>query len=495
MPIPDGALPEELGDGSDESPTPISDRITRLLNDPSLDGIDETRADEMRAIIGRHGHAIFLAERIGVLEVYAKLLAGRRGPGPEVFIVAPGARIRTGKKLRHLRSGAEAQEYFGIDGKHAAPMEPRAMFMTFQMAEGINLQVAAALGIVGVTSDVKSLIQGLGRIDRIDSPHSRIHYYTFDLPGLVLSSDRTARARVENIALLSGVGAADLPSEIVEFAAGDLTDLVLDQIRQPRILRRGNYFDVIEGLRRSVPPDVLDRVRNAEPRGLWGADLSLLASLEPALILLLGGRTGGPADPTVLPPRLLAVREVDGRAEIIGDQAEAARLLNAAFTETRRRGLQDHRPGVAEMSATLGLLAATLSHLTHWDVRPARTVSLLSSLAGFINDGSSPDEGRELFGEFTLPALEKLAEAWANELDVFWIEAKEAVSQRSASGGEIPDYIGMDAIYSAFSRQPAEVRSAARARMEDLSERCRALSEGQPIDILSRVAVMFEAKK
>ena len=29
--------------------------------------------------------------------------------------------------------------------------------------------------------------------------------------------------------------------------------------------------------------------------------------------------------------------------------------------------------------------------------------------------------------------------------------------------------------------------------MEGLSERCRALSEGQPIDILSRVAVMFEA--
>ena len=423
-----------------------------------------------------------------------RLLAGRPGRGPEVFIVAPGARIKTGKKLRHLRSGAEAQEYFGIDGRHVAPMEPRAMFMTFQMAEGINLQVAPVLGIVGVTSDVKSLIQGLGRIDRIDSRHSRIHYYTFDLPGLVLWSDRTARARVANIALLSGVGADDLPSEIVEFAAGDLTDLVLDQIRQPRILRRGNYFDLIEGLRRSVPPDVLDRVRNAEPRGLWGADLCLLASVEPALILLLGGRTGGPADPTVLPPRLLAVREVDGRAEVIGDQAEAARLLNAAFTETKRRGLQDHRPGVAEMSATLGLLAATLSHLTHWDVRPARTVSLLASLAGFLTKGSSQDDGQGLFGKFTLPALEKLAEAWAHELDVFWIEAKEAVSQRSAGGGEIPDYIGMDAIYGAFSRQPAEVRASVRSRMESLSERCRALSDGQPIDILSRVAVMFEAK-
>ena len=493
MPIPDGALPEELGDEDDDGPAPICDRITRLLNDSSLDGIDETRAEEMRAILRKHGHAIFLAERIGVLEVYARLIAGQRGRGPEVFVVAPGARIKTGKKLRHLRSGAEAQEYFGIDGRHVDPLKSRAMFMTFQMAEGINLQVASALGIVGVTSDVKSLIQGLGRIDRIDSRHSRIHYYTFDLPGLVLSSDRTARARVANIALLSGVGADDLPSEIVEFAAGDLTDLVLDQIRQPRILRPGNYFDVVEALRRSVPEDVLERIRNAEPRGLWGADLCLLASVEPALILLLGGRTGGPADPTVLPPRLLAVRDVNGRSEIIGDQAEAARLLNAAFTETKRRGLQDHRPGVAEMSATLGSLAATLSHLTHWDVRPARTVSLLASLSGFLTEGSSLDEGQGLFGEFTLPALEKLAEAWAHELDVFWIEAKEAVSHKSASGGEIPDYIGMDAIFGAFSTQPAEVRTAVRTRMAGLSERCRAVSEDQPIDILSRVAVMFEA--
>ena len=185
---------------------------------------------------------------------------------------------------------------------------------------------------------------------------------------------------------------------------------------------------------------------------------------------------------------------MDGRAEIIGDQAEAARLLNAAFTETKRQGLQDHRPGVAEMSATLGRLAATLSHLTHWDIRPARTVSLLASLAGFLTEGSSQDDGQELFGKFTLPALEKLAEAWAHELDVFWIEAKEAVSQRSAGGGEIPDYIGMDAIYGAFSRQPPEVRAALRSTMESLSERCRALSDGQPIDILSRVAVMFEAK-
>ena len=449
----------------------------------------------MRDILRKHGHAIFLAERVGVLEVYARLLAGHRGRGPEVFVVAPGARIKPGRKMHHIRSGAEAQEYFGIDGKHVDTMKPRAMFLTFQMAEGINLQLAPALGIIGVTSDVKSLIQGLGRIDRIDSPNSRIHYHTFDLPGLVLSSDHKARARVASIALLSGVGADDLPSELVEFAAGDLTDLVLDQIKKPRILRPGNYFDQIEGLRRAVPPVVFERVQSANPRGLWGAELCLLASRQPVTILLLGGRTGSPQDPTVLPPRLLAVRDDGGRAEIIGDQTEAARLLSEAYAETRRLDRHGIRPEFAQVTATLDRLRGTLGQLTHWDIRPARTVSLLTSLARFLTDRPVTDGGQGQFGDLILPAIEKLAEAWAHELDVFWIEAKEAVSQRSASGGEIPDYLGIDATYSAFCAQPDEVRVAIRVRMHDLIGACRVLSEGEPVDILSRVAVIFEAQR
>jgi len=491
--VPEGVLPEEMSSEGDDSQTPICDRITRLLNHASLDSIDEARAEVMRGILRKHGHAIFLAERVGVLEVYARLLAGHRGRGPEVYVVAPGARIKPGKKMHHIRSGAEAQEYFGIDGKHVDTMKPRAMFLTFQMAEGINLQLAPALGIIGVTSDVKSLIQGLGRIDRIDSPNPRIHYHTFDLPGLVLSSDHKARARVASIALLSGVGADDLPSELVEFAAGDLTDLVLEQIKKPRILRPGNYFDQIEGLRRSVPHGVFERVQGANPRGLWGAELCLLTSRQPVTILLLGGRTGSPQDPTVLPPRLLAVRDDGGRAEIIGDQTEAARLLSDAYAETRRLGRHNVRPEFTQLTETLDRLRGTLGQLTHWDIRPARTVSLLASLAGFLAGRTVTDGGRGQFGDLTLPALEKLAEAWAHELDVFWIEAKEAVSQRSASGGEIPDYLGIDAIYSAFCAQPDHVRDAVRVRIDDLIAACRVLSEGEPVDILSRVAVIFEA--
>jgi hypothetical protein len=119
----------------------------------------------------------------------------------------------------------------------------------------------------------------------------------------------------------------------------------------------------------------------------------------------------------------------------------------------------------------------------------------LASLAGFLTGRPVTDGGQAQFGDLTLPALEKLAEAWAHELDVFWIEAKEAVSQRSASGGEIPDYLGIDAIYRAFCAQSDEVRRAVRVRMDELIAACRALSEGEPVDILSRLAVIFEAQQ
>ena len=46
----------------------------------------------------------------------------------------------------------------------------------------------------------------------------------------------------------------------------------------------------------------------------------------------------------------------------------------------------------------------------------------------FLSGQAVQDGGRSRFGDLTLPALEKLAEAWAQELDPSWIEAKLAIS-------------------------------------------------------------------
>jgi hypothetical protein len=115
-------------------------------------------------------------------------------------------------------------------------------------------------------------------------------------------------------------------------------------------------------------------------------------------------------------------------------------------------------------------------------------------LADFLSEGPTSDQGQACFGDLILPAIEKLAETWAHELDIFWIAAKEAVSQHSATRGEIPDYLGINAIYERFQEQPDDVREAARTRMVSLLSTCKELSAGQPIDLLGRVSVIFDAR-
>ena len=302
-----------------QTTTPICDRIGELLRSSELDAIDEQRAEHMAEMLNQHRQVIFLSERIGVLEVYARILSSRKGPKPDVILVAANHKLGRGTGITVARNGAEAQEYLALDGKKASDDHRRAMFMTFQMAEGINLQRACALGIVGVTSDIKSMLQGLGRIDRIDSPHSRITYTTFDLPGLVLSSDKKGRDRIESIALLSGVGASDLVDEYLDFSAGDLTDLILEQHKKPRPLRRNSLYDLVEDMRRKLPDDLLQSIERIKPQNLWGAELCLLVGKSPMTIIALGGRSPSLVEASYFPPRLLAVREIDDHHEIIRD--------------------------------------------------------------------------------------------------------------------------------------------------------------------------------
>jgi len=473
--------------------TPICDRIGELLQSPELDPIDEQRAEHMAEMLNQHRQVIFLSERIGVLEVYARVLSSRKGPKPDVILVAASNRLGPGTGITIARNGAEAQEYLALDGKKASDNHRRAMFMTFQMAEGINLQRARALGIIGVTSDIKSMLQGLGRIDRIDSPHSKITYVTFDLPGLVLSSDKKGRDRIESIALLSGVGAADLADEYLEFSAGDLTDLILEQHRKSRPLRQNNLYDLVEEMRRQLPSELLQTMERIKPQSLWGAELCLLSGKSPLTIVALGGRAPSLVESSYLPPRLLAIRESGERQEIIRDQPEVTRLLRQTYNETVKVGKHQDRPTGAELSSLIEGLQPTLEGLKHWDIRPERTFSLLESLDRFLSSAPSKNQGYNKFGHLTLPSLEKLAEAWAKELDPFWIEAKKDVSQRSAEQKEIPDYLGINAIYSFFEQQPSTALSKVRSRMDELLDAAEQASRKANTQILDRIAVIFQA--
>ncbi|WP_254683746.1 hypothetical protein [Ruegeria sp. AD91A] len=113
----------------------------------------------------------------------------------------------------------------------------------------------------------------------------------------------------------------------------------------------------------------------------------------------------------------------------------------------------------------------------------------------FLASGPSKNQGYNRFGHLTLPYLEKLAESWAQELDLFWIEAKKDVSQRSADQREIPDYLGIDAIYGFFEQQPSMTLSEVRTRMEELLDAAEQPSRSANKLVLDRIAVIFRSKR
>jgi hypothetical protein len=58
----------------------------------------------------------------------------------------------------------------------------------------------------------------------------------------------------------------------------------------------------------------------------------------------------------------------------------------------------------------------------------------------------------------------------------------------------LDDNLGLDFAEAAFARQRTVISAEVRARMQHLLDRCRTLSEGQPNDVLARIAIVFEGR-
>ena len=168
------------------APTPKCDRLTALLARSDVQRIDEKRYSEAFRLQKRHARVIFLAERVDTLKIFAEQLARRaESEGVDQTILVASSEARPSQRgarrdaggdpkdvaapgYRLIRDGADIEAYFRLGGRNA-PAGPASLFLTYTMAEGINLQSADTLVLLGVTSNLKDLIQGLGRTDRIDS--------------------------------------------------------------------------------------------------------------------------------------------------------------------------------------------------------------------------------------------------------------------------------------------------------------------------------------
>jgi len=187
-------------------PTPECDKLTTLLQSRVIDGLHQKCLNALLSIKKSHPKVVFLAERVLPLLVYAELL-GQSNSNDEVYVIASDK--DASKSIQHdsfnailghvekssyihKTDGKVIEDLFSEEGKKRTSKSV-SIFMTYQMAEGVNMQTCDTLVCLGVASSMTHIIQGLGRIDRINSPFNHIHYYLVDLPTVPLRSDQNAK--------------------------------------------------------------------------------------------------------------------------------------------------------------------------------------------------------------------------------------------------------------------------------------------------------------
>lgn len=427
------------------------DALARKLNSQPLRDLDEKRYDACFRIQQQKDRVVFLAERTDTLEIFAEALS-RRGHHTN-FVVgnqtkgedrAVKAVFGAGPDgFRRIKDGKNVESYFRPGGRNA-PDGPASVFLTYKMAEGINLQSADTLVLLGVTSNLKELIQGLGRIDRIDSQFGIVNYHLVDVPVGQFASDEKVANRIENYRTLAGEELIDAVQE----DGSDDTEVILESVTRylgsSRRLRGNNVHDVLARTRQQIAPDRYDLIRKARIDGTWGAELALLSSRERFTALHLKGVE----NPTsFFPPRLLMLRPSDEGLIVERGQLTCVKALEAAYDRTKRLGLANSRMTDSELATALETVSGQLGQLTEWDLRPARVESLMKACAEFVSrraDTTQDDE--EMFGHLSLPAVEMICEAWSRLLDRFWEQAKQEVRDSFAYEDLPKGYIAIQAV-------------------------------------------------
>ncbi|MDV7144735.1 hypothetical protein R3X27_18800 [Tropicimonas sp. TH_r6] len=484
-------------------PTPKCDSLERLLASKPLRDLDQKRYRVCADIQKNKSRVVFLAERTDTLEIFAEemsrlelhtnFVVGNRRKGEESALSDLCG--RDAGSFERIANGKSVEAYFRPGGPKA-PKGPASVFMTYKMAEGINLQSADTLVLLGLTSNLKELIQGLGRIDRIDSVFDEVHYHLVDVPVGRFASDEKVAQRITNYQALSGAALTEVLDGLEEEDTGTILDSVTTYLRSPRVLRPNNFHELLSKIASRVSPSRLSDVSKARIEGTWGAELAIVSGREAFTMLHLEGTDGRNS---FLPPRLLMIREAgDDSVELIRDQIACARHLEAAFERTRHLGLEHEAPSPDRVSEALTALSSHIDELTEWDLRPARLESLLKSLATFLEKENSLIEKDEvagstdqaLFGHLSLPATEMVAESWSRLIDPYWEQVKHEVRSSFAYDGLPQGYIALAQVLQKLEAD-ALAQAEIRDKMHEVMTEADRLSVGHMPEIASRISVAF----
>lgn len=487
----------------EDAPTPKCDALTTMLASKPLRDIDRKRYRACAEIQERKDRVVFLAERTDTLEIFAEELSrmglhtnfvvGNRQKG-EASALADLCGKNAGS-FQRIANGRSVESYFRPGGRKA-PKGPASVFMTYKMAEGINLQSGDTLVLLGLTSNLKELIQGLGRIDRIDSQFEEVNYHLVDVPVGRFASDEKIAQRIANYRALSGEEIIEVLDRLETEDTEAILESVISYLRAPRVLRANNFHDLLSRLSRNITPARLADVSKARIQGTWGAELALVSGREAFTLLHLKGTD---SRDSFLPPRLLMIRQNDSEgAEIIRDQIACAQQLEDAYERTRKLGVENKSPDRERVTAALAALASHIDELTEWDLRPSRLESLLKALAAFLGrhnpELTKGDEiglsDQKLFGHLSLQALEMIGESWGRLIDPFWEQVKHEVRTSFAYDGLPQGYIALEQVLQKLETDYLS-RDDILEKMHTVLTEAEQLSARHEPEIASRIAVAF----
>ena len=511
------------GSGAIDQPTQM---VRRQIESLAAGRLDDERVRQLSRIAERHRTVVFVSERTIVLQYFASKLATLLRPsGFGTFLATD--RFDAEFQEHHLGgknpdvqlfagANASARLQAEFDRRTVAKdseLAQKLAFTTYKRAEGINLQAASAVVLIGVGADVKMLRQALGRIDRVDSPHPHITYYTLSLDGLGVRSDEVAKRRLRE-GLQFTHGTAHKPADPNERA--DMVDALLKQNDLPRTPHSTNTYDCLWKLELEVPNIVRDTVGSSRLQGPWGIELSKLEGDAAYTVFCLRGVEARESAGGFGPPRLVLVRD-DGLTVL--DQADILRTLTRAYQATKHRGLAAVPTRWTEAPKLLECVQHGLQRMTPWCLRPARMVALLETLAKFVSEGA--ERADSLFSGLSLPALELLYQEWLDVLDPAWREAKEElrgmpssvpvalpglfaddpasdrISDRHGDPASasiltsFPGYLHCDRILEKLECWPEGEQAKARARMDTAIQAAEQISEGADVELWSRIAVVI----
>ncbi|WP_134682461.1 DEAD/DEAH box helicase family protein [Paracoccus ravus] len=469
--------------------------LAMKLASQSLRDLDEKRYDACRRIQQQKDRVVFLAERTDTLEIFAEALSrrghhtnfvvGNQTKGDEravktVFGNGPDGFLR-------ITHGKSVESYFRPGGKNA-PRGPASVFLTYKMAEGINLQSADTLVLLGITSNLKELIQGLGRIDRIDSEYGIVNYHLVDIPVGQFASDEKVANRIANYRTLAGEEVVDAVQEV----GSDDTEVILESVSRylgsPRRLRDNNFHDVLTRTKEKISLERFALISKARIEGTWGAELALLSARERFTALHLQG-VAKPS--SFFPPRLLLLRNSETGVILERSQLVCAKTLELAYERTKRLGMERTTMSEQDLASALETVSQQLGRLAEWDLRPARVESLMKACAEFVSRRTDRDlDDGQMFGHLSLSAVEMICEAWSRLLDPYWEKAKKEVRDSFAYEDLPKGYIAIQAILQSLEsdlRGGEEVHQ----KMSKVIEEAELFSRDHEPEIGRRVSVVF----